>query len=190
MGRRAGTLGGRQLGSITMISRTTSVDRPAAWPILQTKLGRCLNHQIIDGFECRRRQPVEAAFERVMLGHRIAAEIGELTQRQSVGDRSAQLAIIPVLDPHQNQRAQHLWRRQAAAALARLLQTAHEIAPHLLDPLVLAVKELRTPAHSDDILLDCRQALPGAGYLDEEVGPTGSIVVSSNRVPQPFAATV
>jgi hypothetical protein len=55
------------------------------------------NQEIIDGFERLRRQPVEAAVEGVMLGHRIAVEIGELTQRQSVGDAFAQLAIIPVL---------------------------------------------------------------------------------------------
>jgi hypothetical protein len=33
----------------------------------------------------------------------------------------------------------------------------------------------------EDRLLDCRQALPGAGYLDEEVGPTGSIVEGFGR---------
>ena len=74
---------------------------------------------------------------------RTTSHNGELAQHQSVGDSFAQLAIIPVLDAHQNQRAQHLWRRQAVAALARLFQTAHEIAPHLLDHLMLAVKELR-----------------------------------------------
>jgi hypothetical protein len=34
-----------------------------------------LNDQIIYGLE--RRQPIEAAVERVMLGHQIAVEIGE-----------------------------------------------------------------------------------------------------------------
>jgi hypothetical protein len=73
-----------------------------------------------------------AAVERVMLEHRTAVEIGELKQRHTVGDPFAPLAIIRVLDAHQNQRAQHLRRRQSAAALARLLQAAHEIAPAAL----------------------------------------------------------
>jgi len=47
-----------------------------------------LNHQIIAGFERLPRQPVEG----VMFGYRIAVEIGELTQRHTVGDPFAQLA--------------------------------------------------------------------------------------------------
>src|SRR5258708_1234052 len=47
-----------------------------------------------------------------MLRHRRAVEVRELTQRQSIGDAFAQLAIVPVLEPHQNQRAQNLRRRQ------------------------------------------------------------------------------
>jgi hypothetical protein len=104
---------------------------------------RGLNDEIIDGFERLRRQSIEAAVEGVMLGHRIAVEIGELAPRQSVGDPFAQLAIIPVLDAHQNERAQHLRRRQTATALARLLQAADQIAPHPLDHLVLGVEEIR-----------------------------------------------
>jgi len=114
---------------------------PQLGAVLQAKRHRRLNHQIIDGFERCRRQPVEAAVEGVMLGHRIAVEIGELTQRQAVGDPLAQLAIIPVLEAHQHQRAQHLRRRQAATAASGLLQTAHQIAPHPLDHLMLAVEE-------------------------------------------------
>jgi hypothetical protein len=72
-----------------------------------------------------RRQPIEAAVERVMFGHRIAVEIGELTQRHTVGDPFTQFAIIPILHPHQNQRTQHLRRRQSAATLARLLLITH-----------------------------------------------------------------
>ena len=71
--------------------------------VLQTEPDRGLNHQIIDGFERLRRQPIEAAVEGVMFGHRIAVEIGELTQRHTVGDPFAQFAIIPVLHPHQSQ---------------------------------------------------------------------------------------
>jgi len=44
------------------------------------------NHHVIDSFERLRRQPIEAAVERVMFGHWIAVEIGELAERHSVGD--------------------------------------------------------------------------------------------------------
>jgi hypothetical protein len=40
--------------------------------VLQAERDRGLNHQIIDRFERRRRQPIEAAVECVMLGYRIA----------------------------------------------------------------------------------------------------------------------
>src|SRR5436190_9989250 len=47
--------------------------------------------------------------------HQLAVEVGELAQRVSVGDPLAQLAVIQVLDPHQDQRAQHLLRGQSVA---------------------------------------------------------------------------
>ena len=56
-------------------------------------------------------QTNEAALEGVVLGHRRAGEVGKLTQRQSIRDALTQLAIVPVLKPHQNQRAQNLRRR-------------------------------------------------------------------------------
>jgi|GEM_PF-6053062 hypothetical protein len=71
------------------VSTTVVSTQPGA--VLQTKPDRSLNHQIIDGFERLRRQPIEAAVEGVMFGHRIAVEIGELTQRHTVGDPFAQL---------------------------------------------------------------------------------------------------
>jgi len=56
-----------------------------------------LDHEVVDGLECRRRQPVEAAVERIMLGYPVTVEIRELTQRHAIGNPFAQLAIIPVL---------------------------------------------------------------------------------------------
>jgi hypothetical protein len=68
-----------------------------------------------------------------MLGHLLAVEIGERSQRYSIGDAFAQLAIIPVLHPHQNQCAQHLRRGEAAATVVRLFEAAHQIAPYPLN---------------------------------------------------------
>src|ERR1700693_3645834 len=55
------------------------------------------------------------------------------SHRDSIGNAFAQLAIIPVLHPHQNQCAQHLRRSEAAASVVRLFEAAHQIAPHPLD---------------------------------------------------------
>ena len=77
-----------------------------------------------------------------MLGYRPAVEAGELAQRQSIGDPFAQLAIVPVLDAHENQRAQDLLRRQTAATTARLLQAADQVAPHPLNHRMLIVEEI------------------------------------------------
>ena len=67
-------------------------------------------------------------------------EIRELTQGHSLGDTLAQLAIIPVLDPHQNERAHHLTRGEAVAALARIFQAAVQIALHSLQHLTIVVQ--------------------------------------------------
>ena len=71
---------------------------PQLRAVLQSELDRRLNHQVVDRFQRLRRQPDEAALERIVLRHRRAVEVGELAQRQSIGDPLAQLAIVPVLD--------------------------------------------------------------------------------------------
>src|SRR6267378_3529808 len=54
----------------------------------------------------------------------------------------AQFAIVPVLDAHENQRAQDLLRRQAAATSLGFLQTPSQIAADLLDHVLLVVKKI------------------------------------------------
>src|SRR5712691_10040784 len=110
--------------------------------VFQSKIDRSLNHQVIDDFERLRHQPIEAAVERIVLGYRITVEVSKLTQHQSVSDPFAQFAIVPVLDAHENQRAQDLLRCQSTATAPRLLQTSHQIAPDPLDHLLLVVKEV------------------------------------------------
>ena len=84
---------------------------PQLGAILQAELDGCPDYQFINGFEGLRRQTNEAALKGVMFRHRRAVKVGELTQRQPVGDPFAQLAIVPILQPHQNQRTQDLTRR-------------------------------------------------------------------------------
>src|SRR5215471_19005908 len=77
-----------------------------------------------------------------------ASCLGTLSQWKSVNWRSvtpstlAQLAIIPVLDAHQNQRAHHLTRGEAVAALARIFQPAVQIALHSLQHLTVLLKQI------------------------------------------------
>jgi hypothetical protein len=73
--------------------------------------------------------------------HRRAVEVGELTQRQSIRNAFAQLAIVPVLEPHQNQRPQDLCRRQSVTTAARLFEATHQIAPDALDDVPLVVEK-------------------------------------------------
>src|SRR3974390_3162565 len=114
---------------------------PQLRTILQPKLHRCPNDQVINGFESLRRKANEAALKGVVLGHRSAVEVGELAQRQSIGDTFAQLAIVPVLQPHQNQRAEDLARRQSAAPTPGLLKSSHQIESDILDDLLVLVEK-------------------------------------------------
>lgn len=76
-----------------------------------------------------------------MFRDRRAVEVSELTQRQSIRNAFAQLAIVPVLEPHQNQRAQDLRRRQPVTTTAGQLQASHQIAPDTLDDVPLVVEK-------------------------------------------------
>src|ERR1700675_4769199 len=110
--------------------------------VLQPEPDCRLHHQIIDRLERLGREPVEAAVERIVSRHWQTIEVRELAQCASVGNPLTQFAIVPVLDAHQNQRAQHLLRRQAAATRLGLLQTPPQIAADLFDYVLLVVKKI------------------------------------------------
>jgi hypothetical protein len=75
--------------------------------------------------------------------HWLTIEVREPAQCAFVGNPLTKFAIVPVLDAHQNQRAQHLLRRHAAATRVGLLQTPHQIAADLFDYVLLVVKKIR-----------------------------------------------
>src|SRR6266851_1803308 len=110
--------------------------------VLQSEVDRRLHHQIIDRLERLGREPSEAAVERIVSRHRQTIEVGELAQGASIGNPLAQFAIIPVLDAHENQRAQDLLRRQAAATSLGFLQAPRQIAADLFDHVLLVVKKI------------------------------------------------
>ena len=77
-----------------------------------------------------------------MLGHRPAIEVRELAQGVAVGDPFAQFAILPVLDPHEDQGTQHLRRCQSVATGRRILQTSFQITSYRLDHLFVVVQKI------------------------------------------------
>src|ERR1700688_54545 len=89
---------------------------------LQSELDRCPNHQIVDRSQRLWGQTDEATLKGVMLRHRRAVGVGELTKRQSICDAFTQLAIVPVLEPHQNQIALKLRLCLSVTTAAALLQ--------------------------------------------------------------------
>jgi hypothetical protein len=115
---------------------------PQLTTVLQAQLHGDSNNDIIDVFECLWRQPIDAAVEGIVLGYLVAVEISELPQGHSVGDALAQLAIIPVLDAHQKERAHHLTRGEAVAALARIFQAAAKVGMHSRQYLTILVKQI------------------------------------------------
>jgi hypothetical protein len=109
----------------------------------QTEIHRCLHHQFVDGTQRIRRQPVKGAIEGVVLGHRLTIEICELAQCVSAGDPFAQLAIVPVLDAHEDQRAQNLVLAQPTAIGRGIFQASFQIASHGRGHLFLVVQKIK-----------------------------------------------
>src|SRR5580700_4252976 len=126
--------------------------------------------EVIHGLERRRRQPVEAAVEGVMLGHILAVEIGELAQRYPIGDAFAQLAIVPVLQAHQNKRAQHLRRDEAAATLVRLIQAAQEVVAHPFDQRRLLIEKITDRLRNGSSRTPCRSSSRSAKLICRAAG--------------------
>jgi hypothetical protein len=82
-----------------------------------------------------RRSLVNSALGRAVLAARDMAAEAAVRQLSIADITLSSSRLIPVLEAHQNERAQHLRRRQAATAACRLLQTAHQIAPNKGPPI-------------------------------------------------------
>src|SRR5260221_14781787 len=68
-----------------------------------------------------------------MLGDGLAVKLGKAAWREAIVDALLQFAIIPVLDAHENERAEHLRGSDAVASGAGVLQASLQILTHLLD---------------------------------------------------------
>lgn len=76
--------------------------------ILDFEIDGGLDHQIINGLKCCGRQPVKGSVKGVVLGNAIAVEMREQAQGVTIGDSFSQFAVVQILYPHENQRAQNL----------------------------------------------------------------------------------
>src|ERR1700693_5921738 len=84
--------------------------------VFQAELDGTLDHSPVDSLHGGWREPVEGAVEGVVLGHAMAVEVGEGAQGIAIVDAFAQLAIVPVLDAHQDEGTQSLRGGDAAAS--------------------------------------------------------------------------
>ncbi len=104
-----------------------------------------LHHALIQGLQRLGCEPVKSAVEGIVLGHRLAAEMRELTQRVSVGDPLAQFPIVPVLHAPENEGAEDLGCGQAASPGAGVLETSLEVLAYPLDQFGVVPDEVRYP---------------------------------------------
>src|SRR5258706_2834595 len=110
--------------------------------IFQTQIHCRLHDQLIDGLQRLRSQSVKGTVESTVLRHWLAVEFRKLTQRVAVSDPFAQLAKIPILDPLEDQGAQHLLWGQSIATGPEIFQAALQITSYCLDHLFVVVKKI------------------------------------------------
>jgi len=109
--------------------------------ILQTELDGGLHHRLIDRLHSDWGEPIKRTIESIVFGYAVAMEVRKGAQGITVVDAFAQLAIIPVFDAHEDQRAQGLRRGNPVAAGVGVLQPAYQILAHLLDQRGMVIQE-------------------------------------------------
>src|SRR5260370_39823409 len=120
---------------------TTVVSTRSFWPSSSSRSTAACTTRSLIALSVSGVSRVKAAVERIVSRHRQTIEVGELAQGASIGNPLAQFAIVPVLNAHENQRAQDLLRRQAAATSLGFLQAPRQIAADLFDHVLLVVKK-------------------------------------------------
>lgn len=109
--------------------------------ILQPQSDGRFKDQVIEGLKSLRPKFIKGPIERVMFGNAAAVKTCEPAQRVSVGDSLSEFPIVPVLDPHKNERAKDLRRGDGRATRVWLLQTPLKIVADELNHLRLIVEE-------------------------------------------------
>ena len=125
-----------------MLVSTTVVSTRNCLPSSRPSWTAACTTSLVDGFQGGRGEPVEGAVESIVPGNGVAVEIGKAAQGKAIVDAFAQLAIIPVLDAHENQRAQGLRGGNAVAPGVGVLQSTLQILAHVLDQRGMVVQEV------------------------------------------------
>src|SRR5450631_2257732 len=121
---------------------TTVVSTRSFWPSSSPRSSAACTTRSLIAFSVSGVSRLKPRWECIVSRHRQTIEIGELAQRASIGNPLAQFAIVPVLDAHENQRAQDLLRCDAAATSLGVLQAPYQIAADLLDHIFLIVEKV------------------------------------------------
>ena len=113
--------------------------------VLQSQIDGGFKDQVIKGLQGLRPKFVKGPIESVVLRDALAVKACESAQCVPVGDALAEFPIVPVLDPHKDQRPKHLAWGHGRAARVRLFQTSLKISAHPLEDLRLIVEEVGHP---------------------------------------------
>jgi len=113
--------------------------------VLQSQIDGGFKDPIIKGLQSLRSKFVKGPIESVVLRYTPAVKARESAQRVPVGDSLAEFPIVPVLDPHKDQRPKHLGRGHGRAACGRLFQTSLKVLADPLAYLWLMIKKVGHP---------------------------------------------
>ena len=113
--------------------------------VFDSELDGSFEDQVIDGLYGLRPKFIKGPIESIVLGYAPAIKITEAAQRVSIGNPLAQVPIVTVLNPHENQGAHHLRRSHARAPHAGLFQTPLEIFSNQFCDLWMVVEDLADP---------------------------------------------
>ena len=73
--------------------------------VLQAEFHGRLDYELVDGRQWGRSDAIESAIEGIVQGDGLAIELPKGTPRKAIIDALAQIAVVPILDPHEKQRA-------------------------------------------------------------------------------------
>ncbi len=113
--------------------------------VLQSQIDGSFKDQVIEGLQSLRPKFVKGPMESVVLRYTLAVKARESAQCVPVGDALAEFPIVPVLDPHKDQRPKHLGWGHGRAARRGLFQTALKILADPLEDLWLMIEEAGHP---------------------------------------------
>lgn len=113
--------------------------------VLHSQIDGSFKDQVIDGLYGFGVKFIKGPIECVVLGYAPAIKTTESAQRVSIGNPLAQVPIVTVLNPHENQGAHHLRRGHARAPHVGFFQTPLEIFSNQLYDLWMIVEDLGDP---------------------------------------------